>query len=108
MFGAHPAIVGASSNGIRGIDVSDFQPVVDWAQVKAGGVTFAFVKATEGTGFTAKTFKSKWTAARAAGLLVGAYHFCRPALPLSTADDQAKHFVSTVVRVIFVCLYTPS
>jgi GH25 family lysozyme M1 (1,4-beta-N-acetylmuramidase) len=33
----------------QGIDVSGFQPSVNWATVKANGVTFAFIKATEGT-----------------------------------------------------------
>ena len=33
----------------QGIDVSDFQTSVDWATVKANGITFAYVKATEGT-----------------------------------------------------------
>jgi hypothetical protein len=34
----------------KGIDVSSFQPSVNWNTVKANGVTFAFIKATEGTG----------------------------------------------------------
>lgn len=34
----------------QGIDVSSYQPSVNWATVKANGVSFAFIKATEGTG----------------------------------------------------------
>jgi len=34
----------------QGIDVSGYQPSVNWATVKANGVTFAYIKATEGTG----------------------------------------------------------
>ncbi len=33
----------------QGIDVSGFQPTVNWNTVKANGVSFAFIKATEGT-----------------------------------------------------------
>jgi hypothetical protein len=33
----------------QGIDVSGHQPGVNWATVKANGVTFAYIKATEGT-----------------------------------------------------------
>jgi GH25 family lysozyme M1 (1,4-beta-N-acetylmuramidase) len=33
----------------QGIDVSDFQPSVNWATVKANGISFAYIKATEGT-----------------------------------------------------------
>ncbi len=33
----------------QGIDVSGFQPNVNWNTVKANGISFAFIKATEGT-----------------------------------------------------------
>lgn len=33
----------------QGIDVSDFQTNMNWATVKANGITFAYIKATEGT-----------------------------------------------------------
>lgn len=38
----------------QGIDVSGFQPTVNWAAVKANGLTFAFIKATEGTSKSAR------------------------------------------------------
>jgi hypothetical protein len=33
----------------KGIDVSSYQPDVNWDSVKRSGVTFAYIKATEGT-----------------------------------------------------------
>ena len=33
----------------KGIDVSGWQTSINWASVKASGVTFAYIKATEGT-----------------------------------------------------------
>jgi hypothetical protein len=33
-----------------GIDVSDYQPSIDWTTVVDNGISFAFIKATEGTG----------------------------------------------------------
>ena len=33
-----------------GIDVSAYQPNIDWNTVKANGISFAYIKATEGTG----------------------------------------------------------
>jgi hypothetical protein len=42
-----PAIVSAAQP--EGIDVSSHQPGVNWASVKANGVEFAYIKATEGT-----------------------------------------------------------
>ena len=32
-----------------GIDVSSYQPDVDWKKVKANGISFVYIKATEGT-----------------------------------------------------------
>lgn len=34
----------------KGIDVSAYQPSVDWAAQKSAGITFTYIKATEGTG----------------------------------------------------------
>jgi GH25 family lysozyme M1 (1,4-beta-N-acetylmuramidase) len=33
----------------HGIDVSGYQPNINWATVKANGIQFAYIKATEGT-----------------------------------------------------------
>ncbi|KAG6858087.1 hypothetical protein C0993_006597, partial [Termitomyces sp. T159_Od127] len=33
----------------QGIDVSGYQPGINWSTVKANGVEFAYIKATEGT-----------------------------------------------------------
>ena len=63
---------------IRGIDVSSHQSRVDWARVKADGIGFVYIKATEGTGFVDPRFGAYWAGAKAAGLPRGAYHFARP------------------------------
>ena len=34
----------------QGIDVSSHQPDINWPAVKANGIQFAYIKATEGTG----------------------------------------------------------
>jgi GH25 family lysozyme M1 (1,4-beta-N-acetylmuramidase) len=34
----------------HGIDVSSYQGNVNWAAVKANGIAFVYIKATEGTG----------------------------------------------------------
>lgn len=87
------AKVCAGTNTVEGIDVSHYQPNVDWAQVKASGREFAFIKASEGTGYTDTSFAGHWANAKAAGLLRGAYHFHRvDADPIAQAD----HFLSVV------------
>jgi GH25 family lysozyme M1 (1,4-beta-N-acetylmuramidase) len=42
--------------GPQGIDVSGYQPNVDWAVVKANGVEFVYIKATESTSKPPKAF----------------------------------------------------
>lgn len=85
---------------ITGPDVSSWQHPggdgINWDKVAADGRDFAIVKATEGTGYTNPYYAGDVADARAAGLTVGAYHFARPALPISTATDQARFFVGVI------------
>jgi lysozyme len=78
---------------LTGIDVSNWQGAVDWTKVKNSGRTFAFCKATEGTGFTDAQFATNWANMKKVGLIRGAYHFGRPG---SDAVTQARFFVKTV------------
>lgn len=78
---------------VNGIDVSDFEPDVDWNAVKNSGYSFAYTKATEGTGFTAQTFGPNWGGLAGAGILRGAYHMFRfEEDPIA----QAKFFLGVV------------
>jgi hypothetical protein len=84
--------VGADSGApAEGIDVSGYQPIVNWASVTASGIAFAFVKATEATTLLDHTFVSHWAQAQQAKLLRGAYHFFRPR---QDAVAQAKFFLA--------------
>lgn len=77
---------------VHGVDVSNHQGRVDWAAVAADGISFAYVKASEGGDFTDDRFAENWAGAERAGLQRGAYHFftlCRP------GDEQAEHFLRT-------------
>ncbi|TLG73732.1 GH25 family lysozyme [Methylocystis sp. B8] len=60
---------------VHGIDVSKYQGDIDWRQVKEAGVSFAFIKATEGADRVDSKFAYNWAAAKAAGVPRGAYHF---------------------------------
>jgi lysozyme len=97
-----PALVGeqvqaqrvcAPGATVDGIDLSHHQGEVDWPAVAAGGVRFAFLKATEGVDYVDATFAGHWSAARANRVLRGAYHYFHP------KDDplvQAQFFLDTV------------
>jgi GH25 family lysozyme M1 (1,4-beta-N-acetylmuramidase) len=70
--------VTATSGYLEGIDVSKWQGIVDWAQVRAAGKRFAIGKATEGVGYKDESYDRNKAGARAQGLVFGAYHFARP------------------------------
>lgn len=75
---------------ILGIDVSKWNLALDWEKVKAGGVEFAFVKATQGNYTVDPLLREHVARAKAAGLLVGLYHWCDP---LSGDTAQAQYFL---------------
>lgn len=84
---------GLHSGERLGIDVSAHQGSVDWDAVAQDGISFAYLKASEGGDFVDRRFTANWRDARTAGLDVGAYHFftlCRP------GEEQATHFLSVV------------
>lgn len=87
---------------VYGIDVSKWQGVINWAQVASDSIdrygdkpTFAFIKATEGNGYTDPDFGRNAVGAAAAGLVVGFYHFARPDLG-NTPEAEAAWFVRVV------------
>src|SRR5437016_2704330 len=82
-----------------GTDVSGHQPSINWTTVKNAGVTFAWSKATEGTGYTNPDFTAQAAGANGVGIYIGAYHFARPSLHpnitgASSADSEAAYFWS--------------
>jgi GH25 family lysozyme M1 (1,4-beta-N-acetylmuramidase) len=67
---------------ILGVDVASYQAVA----FPTKGLAFAFVKATEGTGYVNPKHAGQVAHARAAGLVVGHYHFIRPGSGVAQAD----------------------
>jgi GH25 family lysozyme M1 (1,4-beta-N-acetylmuramidase) len=88
------AMAAASLAYADGIDVSHWQGSVNWSRVKAAGMQFAFMKATESTTYTDTAFATNWAGAASVGMYRGAYHFARP--KVGTGPAQAEYFVSRV------------
>ena len=89
----HHGVAAAHTMPIQGIDVSYWQGDIDWDRVRAAGVKFAYIKATEGGDHLDPKFLDNWYAAKRAGVARGAYHFvywCRP------ANEQALWFMLNV------------
>ncbi len=96
----------------KGIDVSHFQGTVNFNTVKANGLAFAYIKATEGTSefyldrvlvpvrhtklqfiaFEDPDFSTHYDGATTAGLIRGGYHFAHP--DESSGATQAKFFLA--------------
>jgi len=85
-------------HSVHGIDVSSYQGKIDWKLVKTMrdddvGITFAFIKATEGLFNVDPYFQRNWREAPKAGIICGAYHYL---LPKKSGNWQAKFFLQTV------------
>ncbi|RWC28027.1 MAG: glycoside hydrolase [Mesorhizobium sp.] len=78
---------------VHGTDVSKYQTSVDWPAARAGGISFAFIKATEGGDRFDDYFNEHWARTKANGIPRAAYHFyyfCTP------AAVQARWFIRNV------------
>jgi len=88
---------GPAKGSVFGIDVASGQhaggATINWPQVAAAGYRFAFVKTTEGSYYANPFYSSDVAGAKAAGLLVAAYHFANPADSSGTfqADFAVDH-----------------
>ena len=78
---------------VHGVDVSSYQGTIDWSALAAQDIDFAYIKATEGSGYVDERFAENWRAVSATDLYVGAYHFFSYDSPGQT---QADNFIATV------------
>lgn len=79
---------------VKGVDVSSYQGEIDWDAIASQGISFAFIKATEGSTFVDKNFAYNFKEAPKRRLSVGAYHFFSYD---SSGVTQAENFINTVV-----------
>ena len=83
----------ATGTTTLGMDVSYYESSINWAAAKAGGIQYAFIRVSDGTGFHDPKFQQYWAAAKSAGVIRGAYQFFRPA---QSATAQADLLISAV------------
>ena len=81
---------------VNGIDVSAYQGDIDWQLLSGQDISYAYIKATEGSSHTDKYFEYNWENAGKYGLRIGAYHFFSFE---SAGKTQAEHFCETVTAV---------
>lgn len=96
VFGEYiPTARAAARYTVRGVDVSAYQGEIDWTALARQQLSFAYIKATEGSGWVDSRFAANWAGAQAAGLRVGAYHFLSYD---SAGSSQADNFLAAVPR----------
>lgn len=78
---------------VKGVDVSSYQGEIDWRILSSADLSFAFIKATEGSSAVDKCFARNFEEAQKTGLAVGAYHFFSYD---SSGAAQAENFINTV------------
>jgi lysozyme len=88
-----PTPVPAPSAFVNGIDVSYHQGAIDWSRVAGAGTQFAFIRTTAGTLTADTSYAANRSGARAAGLLVGSYHFAKPDATANDAANEASWFL---------------
>lgn len=74
------------------IDISRWQPNVDFARVKADGIQAVIIKATEGMNYVDPMFHKHHRGAKNVNMKIGVYHFGTASDPIGQADD----FLETV------------
>ncbi|WP_342426529.1 GH25 family lysozyme [Paenibacillus sp. FSL L8-0158] len=82
----------------QGIDVSRYQGNIDWNVVKTDGISFAIIKASQGQRYVDPTFLPNAKGAKAAGVLLGAYHFL-DATSVDAAKGEARYFADVLDQV---------
>ena len=71
---------------IKGVDVSKYQGIVDFAKLQKMGIYYVFIRATEGITYQDADYKRNHAKAKEARLTVGVYHF------YETNDDPHSQF----------------
>lgn len=77
----------------HGVDVSYWEPIIDWQAVRAQNFKFALIRATSGVGYVDPKFTEHWSGARKAGILRGAYHYL---IANQDPKQQADLFIASL------------
>lgn len=78
---------------VFGVDVSNYQGIIDWKTIERQDVDFAFIKATEGSGYVDKFVSMNLENIAETDILFSCYHFFSFD---SAGETQAENFIKTV------------
>lgn len=86
---------------MNGIDIFNGSTVTDWNAIKAAGVQYVYLKATEGLTFNDSKMREFYNEAKKLGLKVGFYHFLRRNSPF----QEAQHFINQIAGLKADCKF---
>jgi len=85
-----------NSSTSTGIDVSHYQGDINWKALKKSGVSFSYIKVSEGKTITDPKFAANWADAQAAGVTRGGYHLF---VPGDDGPAQARQFLNSLASI---------
>lgn len=94
-FGKVLAFPASSTEIYDGIDVSEWQGNINFAQVKASGIEIVYIKSSEGSRYIDPYFKTYYNQAKQNDLNIGFYHFMT-ATTENEAVAEARFFASVI------------
>ncbi len=94
VVGGNPVLANTSSPPVLGIDVYAGNGTMNWSQIAANGIQFAWAKGTQGNYYRDAQLDNNETGATANGVYIGTYDFADPTAcsPLT----EATYFVNYV------------
>ena len=78
---------------VQGVDVSSYQGEIDWKAIEKENISFAFIKATEGSSYKDRFFEKNIKNIEKTDIVAGAYHFMSFE---SSGKSQAVNFIESV------------
>ena len=94
-YSAPAPAVDPDDNYQYGIDVSECQGVIDWAKVKAAGISFACMRSTKKNGSIDATFEQNLSQCMALGLDYSCYKYA-----YALSHEQARMEADTVINLL--------
>ncbi|MEX0834271.1 MAG: GH25 family lysozyme [Actinomycetota bacterium] len=83
----------ASAGRAKGIDISQYQDVIDWPAVGDTSIRFVIARATRGNNYADPMYDFNKDGAEGEGIHFTAYHYAKPDGGKPDALEEANHFV---------------
>lgn len=82
---------------MEGIDISEYNRLIDWTALKAGQTEFIYIKSSEGAHTMDPMAKIHAVNAQKSAIPFGYYHFCHP--ELHAAKIEANAFLGFIAKL---------